>query len=72
MPRTPAQWGPVRRTPDGQMIEGQIIHLDDPALDLHFRVEPRLRHKNQKIMAFGPDLELPVVQERQPACTDQG
>jgi len=24
-------------------------------------VEPRLRHKNQKIMAAGPDLELPVV-----------
>jgi hypothetical protein len=23
-------------------------------------------------MAVGPDLELPVVQERQPACTDQG
>jgi hypothetical protein len=36
MPRTPAQWGPVPRTPDGRMIEGQIIHLDDPALDLHF------------------------------------
>ena len=27
-------------------------------------VEPRLRHKNQKIMASGPDLELPLARER--------
>jgi hypothetical protein len=28
-------------------------------------VEPRLRHKNQKIMAVGPALVLPIVGERQ-------
>jgi hypothetical protein len=32
-------------------------------------VEPRLRHKNQKILASGPDLELPVARERQLATT---
>jgi len=28
-------------------------------------VEPRSRHKNQKIMATGPELELPLACERQ-------
>jgi hypothetical protein len=28
------------------------------------KVEPRLRHKNQEIMASGPDLCLPVARKR--------
>jgi hypothetical protein len=32
------------------------------------RLEPRLRHKNQKIMASGPEMELPLARERQAAA----
>jgi hypothetical protein len=41
------------------------ILADDQAHDLDFGVDLRLRHKNQKIMAAGPDLELPLARERQ-------
>jgi hypothetical protein len=44
-----------------KQVGGTQPHL---ALRASTEVEPRLRHKNQKIMAASPDLELPLARER--------
>jgi hypothetical protein len=46
--------------------------LATPSFGYPFRVEPGLRHANQKIMAQGCDLDLPLVGERPSAHSWRG
>jgi hypothetical protein len=49
---------------DRPFITKEIIRFESQTKNRTY-VEPRLRDKNQKIMASGPDLELPLARERQ-------